>query len=116
MSRELPDERARFEKSMRAIGWSDYDLTWDEDDYGTFDSRLAWKVWQEAVRLEREALLPDALRYRHVRTLSVRAFGDLSTRNFEGEGAFDDLVDQDIEMREEAIDRAKEPSEKEPPK
>ena len=45
----------------------------------------------------------DAERYRHVRRLSPRAFTEIHMRNIEGEGLFDDLIDQDMEMRAEAI-------------
>jgi hypothetical protein len=40
---------------MRARGWGEYELLWDVDDYGIHDARLAWSVWQEAARQEREA-------------------------------------------------------------
>lgn len=50
----LMTDRERFEAAMRARGWKAYELEWDVDDYGTVNSRLAWSVWQEAARQERE--------------------------------------------------------------
>lgn len=50
-----------------------------------------------------KAAQEDAERYRHVRRLSPRAFTEIHMRNIAGEGLFDDLIDQDIEMRAAAI-------------
>jgi hypothetical protein len=64
----MTDTRAAFEASMRERGWGDYELLREQDDDGAevyciHDARLAWGVWQAAIKHERAeaSKLADAL-------------------------------------------------------
>lgn len=50
----MTDPRAAFEAAMRERGWEDYELKREKDGYGDHDARLAWSVWQAAIKRERD--------------------------------------------------------------
>jgi hypothetical protein len=55
-TKECSDSRARFEKAMAKIGQYHY-FTRVGENYRSYETQLAWRVWQEAERQAAERFL-----------------------------------------------------------
>jgi hypothetical protein len=55
--------------------------------------KLTWEISHAEDNIPIRQLAQGYIRYEKLRLLSARAYAELSKRNLDGEGSFDDLVD-----------------------